>query len=562
MQDVSSRGVGSKLAAVGCAAAIAAACALSAMQASVAHADEGAAGIDTISRATYVSGGAGTVYVDGEEQGTVNSNPKALQGEFDAISSATRWEMPDQFIVDTGNATVPTTLGYVTYNKIDNWGIIGEDALSPRYTLTVPAGATVGFRNIKFGSSVKIVVEKGAYLCLEDCVAFGPIEVNGGTIKLMDTSSVTDVITLNDGSTIVDSDFVSHANYLTDRQLRSDEVVDAVDNPEKYHVDDPEVVVVVNGTVTAKGANSITGDKGAGLDADHPYAQHAVQVNGMLVIPQGSELTAQGGGDTGFAPRGGTGIMLNGGTVTGAGTLNAKGGLGYGTRGGDGVGGKGTVSVKALNAEGGIATNGYLALEEGEAGLPVADGVTVKDYAETQAAPEAKQSLPLKAFSVTAAPSSANNGKATTPSKSSGVKTASSAAAVTAASAPSAGESTVTVGTKFTKVGKGAAKASYVVNNAKKRTVTYVSSNVGKKAKKAVVPATVTYQGKTYKVTQVGSKAFKSAKKVKTVTLGKNVTKVHKKAFAKSKVTKVLNNSSKLKDAKLQKLAGSKITVK
>ncbi|MBO4864880.1 MAG: leucine-rich repeat protein [Eubacterium sp.] len=71
-------------------------------------------------------------------------------------------------------------------------------------------------------------------------------------------------------------------------------------------------------------------------------------------------------------------------------------------------------------------------------------------------------------------------------------------------------------------------KATYKILT--KDTVAYVKSNV-KNPKSASVPATVKISGKTYKVTEISANAFKNKKKLKKVTVGKNVKKIGKNAF-------------------------------
>ena len=81
-------------------------------------------------------------------------------------------------------------------------------------------------------------------------------------------------------------------------------------------------------------------------------------------------------------------------------------------------------------------------------------------------------------------------------------------------------------GTKLTAKG-----VSYQVTNAtgKNPTVAYAGS---KKQKASVtIPATVTINNVTYKVTSIAANAFKNNKKLKKVVIGKNITKIGKKAF-------------------------------
>lgn len=75
--------------------------------------------------------------------------------------------------------------------------------------------------------------------------------------------------------------------------------------------------------------------------------------------------------------------------------------------------------------------------------------------------------------------------------------------------------------------------AKYQVTSASKKTVTYVKAPKGKKTVK--VPATVKLKdGKTYKVTKIAAKAFKSNKTITKVVVGKNVAKIAKSAFYKT----------------------------
>ncbi len=81
-----------------------------------------------------------------------------------------------------------------------------------------------------------------------------------------------------------------------------------------------------------------------------------------------------------------------------------------------------------------------------------------------------------------------------------------------------------------------------------------------KNAKGVTVPATVKLaDGKTYNVTTVGAKAF-TGSKIRTVTIGKNVSKLTKNALYKSKATKVIVKTKKLKKSTVKgSLKGSKV---
>lgn len=92
-------------------------------------------------------------------------------------------------------------------------------------------------------------------------------------------------------------------------------------------------------------------------------------------------------------------------------------------------------------------------------------------------------------------------------------------------------------------------KAVYKVTkqNSSENTVEYVGSS----AKKASVeiPATITIQGKTYKVTTIGKKAFAGNKALKKVVIGKNIRTIGSKAFSNCKKLKNI----KIKTTKLTK---------
>ena len=75
-------------------------------------------------------------------------------------------------------------------------------------------------------------------------------------------------------------------------------------------------------------------------------------------------------------------------------------------------------------------------------------------------------------------------------------------------------------------------KATYKVTTADltNGTVTYVAPT-NKKATTVTIPDTVVMDGVTYKVTSVEKGAFKNNKKIKKVTIGKNVKTIGKSAF-------------------------------
>ncbi|MDD6069368.1 MAG: type I pullulanase [Clostridiales bacterium] len=84
-------------------------------------------------------------------------------------------------------------------------------------------------------------------------------------------------------------------------------------------------------------------------------------------------------------------------------------------------------------------------------------------------------------------------------------------------------------GTKLTDGTSGAVYEVTMANQAE-RTVTYLKP-VDAEEKNITVPATMTMDGATYKVTVVAENAFKNNKKIEKVIIGKNVTDIEEKAF-------------------------------
>ncbi len=110
------------------------------------------------------------------------------------------------------------------------------------------------------------------------------------------------------------------------------------------------------------------------------------------------------------------------------------------------------------------------------------------------------------------------------------------------------------VGTTVT-AGSSATKAKYKVTS--KTAVTYNKTSVS--GTTAKVPATVTINGKSYKVTKIAANAFKGKKKLTKVTIGKNVTTIGKKAFLNcTKLKTVTFKTTKLKSIGAQAFKGDK----
>lgn len=88
---------------------------------------------------------------------------------------------------------------------------------------------------------------------------------------------------------------------------------------------------------------------------------------------------------------------------------------------------------------------------------------------------------------------------------------------------------------------------SYKIAKATKTGGTVTLIKDSKNAAKRTIPAIVKFDGRTYKVTAIGSSAFSKNKKLQKVVIGKNVTKIGSKAFyncAKLKTIDVKQNVS------------------
>ena len=292
----------------------------------------------------------------------IYEDDKTLQERFDDLDpSLTSWDIEPYEISQSGNAVIPTNLKEI-YGSHESglYATLGNNQGYATDTLTIPAGCDVVFENVKFYSSIQIIVEKGGSLTLKDSVAYGAVVVNGGAFSMSNYAALVDSLTLNDGSVLKDATVNSHGRYLTDGSNKPD----------------APAVVIVNGTVTALGNNSIIGEPGDSVLA----GQDALVVNGELVIPEGSVLTAQGGGDYAPARVGGNGVVLNNGEISGEGKLVALGGHGYEGDGGDGVTGLGAISVAHLESTGGDAKSLFNDPKQGGDAVGSKVIVTTEDY--------------------------------------------------------------------------------------------------------------------------------------------------------------------------------------
>ena len=87
---------------------------------------------------------------------------------------------------------------------------------------------------------------------------------------------------------------------------------------------------------------------------------------------------------------------------------------------------------------------------------------------------------------------------------------------------------------------------AYYVGKASTGKVTYAGP-VNKNTTKITIPPTVTVDGKVCKVTSIKESACKDCKKLKTVTIGKNVTTIGTKAFYNCKKLKTVTIGTKVK---------------
>ncbi len=84
-------------------------------------------------------------------------------------------------------------------------------------------------------------------------------------------------------------------------------------------------------------------------------------------------------------------------------------------------------------------------------------------------------------------------------------------------------------------------QGTYKLNNSKKTAALAAPAN--RKASSLKIPDTITANGKSYKVTEIGAKACGGMTKLTTLTVGKNVKKIGKSAFTGSKKLKKITFS-------------------
>ena len=95
-----------------------------------------------------------------------------------------------------------------------------------------------------------------------------------------------------------------------------------------------------------------------------------------------------------------------------------------------------------------------------------------------------------------------------------------------------------------------------------KKTVEY-EGKAGTTKSKVSIPKSITIQGISYQVTSVAENAFKNNKKIKAITIGKNINKIGKNAFRNCKnLKKITIKSTRLKKGSVGKHAFSGISKK
>lgn len=266
------------------------------------------------------------------------------------------WVIPD--FNDTDDiVTVPAEIkawyGSHTSGIYGELGYAVSEGDATTQTLIVPNGCNLTMVNMKVLSSVKIRVEDGGTLNLRDSSIHGQIEVEkGGTIsvnyddhskKFLKGTSINGQLILNDGATIKNSMIYSNTNFLPN-------------GTQARHNTSP--VVVTNGNVKVEGKVYIKGDEAAtGTDSatGKSYSgQPALKISsGTLTVGEGSQLAVYGGGNIATTSVGGAAVILDNGTISGAGTLIAVAGRGHGDNGGNAVEGTGNVEIAKAYLEGG-----------------------------------------------------------------------------------------------------------------------------------------------------------------------------------------------------------------
>ena len=218
-------------------------------------------------------------------------------------------------------------------------------------TLYIPNGCNLTLVNMEILSSVRIVVENGGKLTLQDSVVQGIIDVkSGGTFsmnydsyekKFETGASICGQLRLEDGAVLENAAIYSHTNYLANGNLKDRS--------------NDEAVVLTTGNVTVKGQVFISGDDAGGTEK----GQTALKVkDGILTLEDGAVLaTYGGGGETQVYTDGGSAIELDNGTISGNGKVIALGGSVLFGSGSSAVSGTGTITTAEAYIQGATAYN-------------------------------------------------------------------------------------------------------------------------------------------------------------------------------------------------------------
>lgn len=195
------------------------------------------------------------------------------------------------------------TYGYLGYDQ--EWEKV-EAGEIPQ-TLYIPNGCNLTLVNMEILSSVRIVVENGGKLTLQDSVVQGIIDVkSGGTFsmnydsyegKFLTGASICGQICLEDGAVLENAAIYSHTNYLANGNLKDRS--------------NDKAVVAAKGNVTVKGQVFIQGDEAGSTGK----GQTALEVkNGTLTLADNAVLvTYGGGGNVTLYSNGGSAVELDNG---------------------------------------------------------------------------------------------------------------------------------------------------------------------------------------------------------------------------------------------------------
>ena len=257
------------------------------------------------------------------------------------------------------------TYGYLGYDQ--EWEKV-ETGEIPQ-TLYIPNGCNLTLVNMEILSSVRIVVENGGKLTLQDSVVQGIIDVkNGGTFsmnydsyegKFLTGASICGQIRLADGAILENAAIYSHTNYLANGNLKDRS--------------NDKAVVAAKGNVTVKGQVFIQGDEAGSTGK----GQTALEVkNGTLTLADNAVLvTYGGGGNVTLYSNGGSAVELDNGSIAGKGKLVAIGGPVLFGSGDEAVAGTGSIDVSEVFLQGATAYEHQKGAQPGKA---YANGVTVK----------------------------------------------------------------------------------------------------------------------------------------------------------------------------------------